>query len=295
MVIEGMHCAACVWLLEKLPEILPGVIESAVTALVAAGATYALDGDLYLDLAQRPDFGSVSGWSREHMLEVFADRGGDPDRPGKRDPLDPLLWLAARPGEPSWPSDRLGSGRPGWHIECTAIAAELLGIPFAIQGGGQDLIFPHHEMSAVQGTAMCGCATFAQAYVHQAMVGLDGAKMSKSKGNLVLVSRLRADGHDPMAIRLVLLAQHYREPWDWQAELLDQATARLQRWRQAAAAAASAGRATADAESVLQQLRQRLRNDLDTPGALAVIDRWADDASDGMVAQAVDALLGVRL
>lgn len=297
-----------------------GVIEDAVLALVDAGATYGLPvsdaagdatgatgADLYLDLMARPDFGRVCGWSREQMMAVFADRGGDPDRPGKRDPLDPLLWRAARPGEPSWPSERLGAGRPGWHIECTAIAADLLGIPFDIQGGGSDLIFPHHEMSAVQATALCRCPAFAQAYVHQAMVGLHGAKMSKSKGNLVLVSKLREEGEDPMVIRLVLLAQHYRQPWDWTGELVEAARARLDLWRRACGAP-GAGDA-AQGAAVVDAMRERLRDDLDAPGALAAVDAWArgvvgtgadpghghHDALNRPVAVAVDALLGVRL
>lgn len=300
------------------------VIEDAVLGLVDAEATYRLpvdDGDagseaaseaadIYLDLTIRPDFGTVSGWSRREMMAVFADRGGDPDRRGKRDPLDPLLWRAARKGEPSWSSDRLGAGRPGWHVECTAIAADRLGIPFEVQGGGSDLIFPHHEMSAVQATALCRCPAFAQAYVHQAMVGLDGAKMSKSKGNLVLVSRLREQGEDPMAIRLVLLGQRYRQPWDWRAELLEAARERLSLWRRACHAEWS-GAADED-HAVVATIRERLRDDLDSPGALAAVDDWArrvltapsvtsgpaarrHDALDRPVARAVDSLLGVRL
>ncbi len=293
------------------------IIEAAVSTLVADGATYRLPvhpgqadaadaGDVYLDLTQRPDFGRVSGWSRERMLSVFADRGGDPERPGKRDPLDPLLWRAARPDEPSWPSDVLGAGRPGWHIECTAIASDQLGIPFDIQGGGDDLIFPHHEMSAVQATALCRCPTFAQAYVHQAMVGLDGAKMSKSRGNLVLVSKLLEQGEDPMVVRLVLLAQHYRRPWDWDEELVAAARQRLDLWRRACRSGAG------DGLPVIATLREQLRDDLNAPAALTTVDAWATavlsreptpvhrgsidiGSLDHQVARAVDALLGIRL
>ena len=175
----------------------------------------------------------MSGWTRDQMAAVFADRGGDPDRAGKRDPFDPLLWRAARDGEPCWDDDVLGAGRPGWHIECTAISLDRLGHPLDIQGGGTDLVFPHHEMSAVQSAALTHDDTFAKHYVHQAMVGYEGAKMSKSRGNLVLVSRLRADGVDPMAIRLVLLDQHYRTDWDYTPDLLEAAQARLARWREA--------------------------------------------------------------
>ncbi len=298
-------------------------IEAAVVELVDAGATYGIAAeaghDLYLDLTQRPDLGRVSGWTREQMLAVFAERGGDPDRAGKRDALDPLLWRAARPGEPSWPSERLGAGRPGWHIECTAIARERLGIPFEIQGGGDDLIFPHHEMSAVQATTLCRCPVFAQAYVHQAMVGLNGAKMSKSKGNLVLVSKLREQGEDPMVIRLVLLAQHYRNGWDWRDELVETARDRLARWR-AACIRATGPEDAPDARPVLATMRARLRDDLDAPGVLAAVDDWAQaalarpglaqpdrrtdvpthgagtlDAGAPLLGLAVDTLLGVRL
>ena len=201
----------------------------------------------------------MSGWSREQMDAVFVERGGDPDRVGKRDPFDPLLWRAAREGEPSWDDEVLGAGRPGWHIECTAISLDHLGHPFDIQGGGTDLVFPHHEMSAVQSAALTGDDIFARHYVHQAMVGFEGEKMSKSKGNLVLVSKLRADGVDPMAIRLVLLAQHYRTDWDYTPDLLEAAQARLHRWREAL----SVNRG-ADAASTVAAVRAAVADDLDT-------------------------------
>ncbi|MGL4175818.1 MAG: cysteine--1-D-myo-inosityl 2-amino-2-deoxy-alpha-D-glucopyranoside ligase [Dermatophilaceae bacterium] len=298
-------------------EVVPEIAD-AVRRLLGLGAAYRLPvpdgpdgaasaggepggpgGDVYLDLAATPSFGEVSGWSRERMAEVFADRGGDPDRAGKRDPLDPLLWRAARPGEPSWPDDVLGAGRPGWHVECTAIALDHLGRPLDVNGGGSDLVFPHHEMSAVQAMALTGGEEFSRHYVHQAMVGLDGEKMSKSRGNLVLVSRLRADGVDPMAIRLLLLSQHYRRDWDYTPELLDAALMRLERWRKALSVNHGA-----DAASTIAGIRARVADDLDTPGALTVIDSWcdatlagdqSDDAAPGLVARAVDRLLGIRL
>ncbi len=289
-------------------------IAANVVDLLETGAAYGLPApdavaagahDVYLDLSAAEGFGSVSGWSREQMFEVFADRGGDPDRAGKRDPLDPLLWRAARPGEPSWHADGLTDGRPGWHIECTCIAIESLGLGFDIQGGGIDLLFPHHEMSAVQADALHGPDAFAQAYVHQEMVGLDGAKMSKSKGNLVLVSKLRARGVDPRAIRLVLLDHHYRTAWDWTDAALDKAAARLDAWSRAVTAVSDV-----QAQHLLAGLRHLLAADLDTPGALRLIDSClggSDDAAtpvvpgaeDGsgsaLVVEAVDALLGVRL
>jgi L-cysteine:1D-myo-inositol 2-amino-2-deoxy-alpha-D-glucopyranoside ligase len=262
--------------------------------------------DVYFDVSSDARFGEVSGWSREQMLAVYADRGGDPDRPGKRDPLDPLLWRAARAGEPSWDGGVLGAGRPGWHAECTTIALRCLGMGFDVQGGGTDLVFPHHEMSAVQAEGLTGEWPFARAYVHQAMVGLDGEKMSKSRGNLVLVSRLRADGRDPMAVRLALLARSYRTDWAWTEEQLKEAESRLDRWRDAVSRPAGP-----DGSATVAAVRERLADDLDTPGALAAVDAWVDEqlaasevgGGDGgrdgsgpqLVARAVDALLGVRL
>ncbi|QDO88780.1 cysteine--1-D-myo-inosityl 2-amino-2-deoxy-alpha-D-glucopyranoside ligase [Ornithinimicrobium ciconiae] len=290
------------------PEHYVGAVEgipddvAAVRRLLADGTAYALpaeDGageDVYLDLATQPTFGAVSGWGRDQMFEVFAERGGDPDRPGKRDRLDPLLWRAHREGEPHWPGDSLGDGRPGWHIECTTIALRYLGVTFDIQGGGSDLIFPHHEMSAVQAQALSGMP-FARTYVHQAMVGLDGEKMSKSKGNLVLVSALRRDGVDPMAIRLALLGQHYRQPWDWTPQILEQAQRRLAAWREAVARDGGLGSADVLAP-VVAEMRTALANDLDSPAALLAVDEWVQVGAPGdrtVVRAAVEALLGVKL
>jgi L-cysteine:1D-myo-inositol 2-amino-2-deoxy-alpha-D-glucopyranoside ligase len=288
-----------------------GAVESiplavkAIETLVANGAAYpvaAPDGDghdIYFDTTSQASFGEVSSLSREEMLGLFAERGGDPDRAGKRDPLDPVLWRAPRRGEPSWPGGSLGNGRPGWHIECTTIVLEEFGMPFDIQGGGTDLVFPHHEMSASHAEAITGAAPYARMYVHQAMVGLDGAKMSKSKGNLVLVSRLRSDGIDPMAIRLALLDHHYRTPWDWTDEVLEKAKQRLAMWR-----TGLSGNGGPPSEATIAQIRQCLAHDLNSPGALAAIDRWAGESirhggteigAPGIVGRAADALLGIRI
>lgn len=285
-------------------------IGAAVGSLLAGGKAYRVpvtDGtavnrsaaDVYLDLAGEPSFGETSGWTLEQMAEVFADRGGDPGREGKRGPFDPLLWRAARRGEPSWYVDGVGSGRPGWHIECTAIALNHLGSGFDVQAGGVDLIFPHHEMSAVQADALRGPGSFARLYLHQEMVGLNGQKMSKSKGNLVFVSRLRADGEDPAAIRLAILAHHYATAWDWTDQVLADAGERLVSWRGGVPAL------DADAQTELvASLRARLADDLDAPGALAAVDAAVSSAtggkpqalaSDNEAARAIDALLGVRL
>ncbi|MGH3369446.1 MAG: cysteine--1-D-myo-inosityl 2-amino-2-deoxy-alpha-D-glucopyranoside ligase, partial [Nocardioidaceae bacterium] len=202
------------------PDAYVGAVESIplvvrlVHRLEELGFVYDVDGDLYFSVHADPAFGRVSGLDEEQMRAVFGDRGGDPDRPGKKHPLDCLLWQAERPGEPAWESS-LGRGRPGWHIECSAIALEHLGETFDVQGGGSDLVFPHHEMSASEAQAACGGTPFARSYMHAGMVAYEGEKMSKSRGNLVFVSRLRHGGTDPMAIRLALLAHHYRCDWEW--------------------------------------------------------------------------------
>ncbi|MPM65532.1 L-cysteine:1D-myo-inositol 2-amino-2-deoxy-alpha-D-glucopyranoside ligase [bioreactor metagenome] len=244
-----------------------------------------------------PHYGAISHLTETQARSVFAERGGDPDQPGKADPFDCLVWRMARQGEPSWES-RLGAGRPGWHIECSVIAEHYLGETFDVQGGGSDLAFPHHEMSAAEGRAATG-HRYAAAYVHAGMVGLDGEKMSKSRGNLVLVSRLTAAGVDPMAIRLAILAHHYRQDWSWTQAGLCEAIARLDTWRRAFAATAGP-----DAGATVAAVRAALRDDLDAPAALAAIDTWAaatlagegaDASAPGLLVRAADALLGVAV
>ncbi|WP_149204403.1 cysteine--1-D-myo-inosityl 2-amino-2-deoxy-alpha-D-glucopyranoside ligase [Actinotalea subterranea] len=254
-------------------------------------------GDVYADVSVDPHFGSVAGLDHDQTVALFAERGGDPDRPGKRDPLDPALWRRERPGEPAWDAGQLGTGRPGWHIECTVIAQQALGASFDVQGGGRDLCFPHHEMSTAHARALGGEG--ARVHVHTGMVGLGGEKMSKSLGNLVLVSTLRAAGADPMAIRLATLAHHYRDDWDWDDRSLPDAEERLGRWR-----AAVSGNGGPDAGSTVAAIREALAADLDAPAALRAMDTWADAAlsvggevegAPGVVARALDALLGIRL
>jgi L-cysteine:1D-myo-inositol 2-amino-2-deoxy-alpha-D-glucopyranoside ligase len=282
------------------------VIERFNRVLAEHGALYDLDGDIYFARSADPAFGVVSGLDPVTMAALSAERGGDPGRPGKKDPLDPLVWLAARPGEPAWESE-FGRGRPGWHVECAAIATQHLGNAFDVQAGGSDLVFPHHEMSASHARvalAEAGPDVFARRYAHAGMVRLDGEKMSKSLGNLVFVSALLSSGTDPMAIRLATLAHHYRHDWDWTGQGLAAAEQRLARWRAAMAGSGSGpgGRAGPGGE-VLAAVRERLADDLDAPGALAVIDRWAagvmaagrGDASSRLVRSAADALLGIAL
>jgi L-cysteine:1D-myo-inositol 2-amino-2-deoxy-alpha-D-glucopyranoside ligase len=264
------------WLRVVPPDHYIGAVESMqleldlIERLQRQGAVYDVEGDLYFSVAADPEFGGVSGLDRREMIELFAERGGDPQRPGKRDPLDCLVWTRQRPGEPGWES-RFGPGRPGWHIECSAIALHYLGMPFDVQGGGSDLAFPHHEMCASQAHAVMGRTPFARVYAHAGMVGLDGEKMSKSEGNLLLVSRLRVDGHDPMALRLALLAHHYRDDWDWTPDQLGHAERRLHKWRKALQSGGP------DASALVKQVREALAHDLDAPAALAAVDAWAGD------------------
>ncbi|KAF0846996.1 cysteinyl-tRNA synthetase [Nocardia caishijiensis] len=285
-----------------------GAIESVeevvevVQKLLASGAAYIVDDAEHPDIYFRTDateqFGYESGYDRPTMETFFAERGGDPDRPGKRDTIDALLWRAERPGEPSWPAP-FGAGRPGWHIECAAIALNRIGTEFDIQGGGSDLIYPHHEYSAAHAEAITGTRRFARHYVHAGLIGLDGEKMSKSKGNLVLVSKLRRSGVDPAAIRLGLFAGHYRQDRMWTDAVLDQAKARLARWREAVSLASGPS-----ATDTVARLRQHLADDLDTPKALVAVDNWAEQAityggtdtkAPTLIRHAVDGLLGIAL
>ena len=275
-----------------------GLVVDTVNRLSERGAVYRVQDDLYFAVDADPRFGGVARLDAAAMRQLCAARGGDPTRPGKRHPLDPLLWQAARPDEPAWDT-ALGHGRPGWHVECTAIALDLLGIGFDVQGGGRDLVFPHHEMCASLGQVAEDAWPFARRYVHTGMVGLDGEKMSKSRGNLVFVSRLREAGTRPGAIRLALLAHHYRHDWEWAAADLADARDRWERWRSSVRAEAGP-----DAEPVLDEVRRALADDLDSPRALHAVDRWAEQVRLGngrsagaprLVADLVDALLGVDL
>ncbi|GGH57422.1 cysteine--1-D-myo-inosityl 2-amino-2-deoxy-alpha-D-glucopyranoside ligase [Rothia aerolata] len=305
-------------------ESIPWVVE-AVENLVERGLGYPVegytdeqgqvhpDGDIYFDVAaaeklneQDPAhwfLGQVSRLSREEMLPIFAERGGDPQRAGKRDALDPLLWRRARDGEPRWNGGKLGEGRPGWHIECTMISQKLLPAPFTVQGGGSDLKFPHHDMGAGHAYAIAG-KPMARHYAHTGMVGLDGEKMSKSLGNLVLVSNLRAQGVNPGVIRFAIMDNHYRNDWFWTDELLTKAQSRFEILAQATEqASADADEA---AEATLAAVRDHLADDLNSPAALVALDQWAlstlerlkagENAGGGaLIRDAVLARLGVDL
>lgn len=289
------------------PDEYLGVVETidlvvdSVTTLLQNGSAYRLEdgsGDIYYDVTTDDRFGYVSGYDEAQMLELFAERGGDPERAGKRNKLDALLWKGAREGDPSWPT-ALGAGRPGWHIECASIALEFLGPQIHIQGGGSDLRFPHHEMSVAHAESITGKVPFAGHYCQAGMIGYEGTKMSKSLGNLVLVSRLTAAGTDPMAIRLALLQQgHFRDDREWTDALLDEAEQTLALWRAAVDRASGA-----PAEATLARVRACLADDLDTAGAVDAITQWArseatssdDGQSVATIRTAIDALLGIAL
>ena len=278
-------------------ESIPSVARK-VMQLQESGDVYAVDDDLYFRVRNDEHFGSIAGLDEDDMVAVFAERGGDPDREGKEHPLDCLVWQNARPEEPAWDTP-LGHGRPGWHIECAAIALDYLGPTIDIQGGGSDLAFPHHEMGASEVHRLTGEWPFARHYVHSGMVAWQGHKMSKSRGNLVFVSQLVREGTDPMAIRLALLAHHYRTDWVWTPHGLEGAHERLQRWT-----AASQLPYGPPVDPLMDRVREVLADDLRTPSALDAVDSWVhtaltrggqDPASPGEMATLVDTLLGIRL
>jgi len=257
-------------------------IRGFIGMVLERGHAYQAGGAVYFDISTYDRFGQVSGYDRETMLEYAAERGGNVDDPNKRDPLDFVLWQPSLPDEPAWDS-LWGPGRPGWHIECSALALRELGTTIDLHGGGADLIFPHHECEAAQSEAATG-EPFVRHWMHQAMVRMDGEKMSKSLGNLVFVSELRKEW-ESMAIRLAVVEHHYRDGWEWHDDLMPEAADRLARWR---AGAAQGG----DGSAVLETVRAHLDEDLDTPGAVEAIDVAAGTGADVTDAAM---LLGVRL
>lgn len=289
------------------PKAYVGVVEAmslvtdAVQRLKDAGTTYVVGSDLYYRVHSDSEFGQRSHYSQEKMLEIFAERGGDPQKPGKENPLDALVWLSQRDGEPGWPSP-FGPGRPGWHIECCAIALHYLqpdeGEEFSIdiQGGGSDLIFPHHEMSAAQSRSINN-KKFAKSYVHAGMIGLDGEKMSKSLGNLVFVSKLIASGVNPAAIRWALMGHHYANDLMWSQSLIEKASVEIERLQ-----LNLARMEVAPTDSVIQGIIEALSHNLDTPRVISLITEWMNSTESGKsggvageLSRALDTLLGITL
>jgi L-cysteine:1D-myo-inositol 2-amino-2-deoxy-alpha-D-glucopyranoside ligase len=300
-------------------EIVTEVAE-AVQELLDRGIAYPVDSpdaapDLYFDSAAAESLDGSTPWhlgaecnlDRATMLELSAERGGDPQRPGKRDALDPVLWRSVRPGEPAWDTV-LGRGRPGWHIECAVIAARYLPTPITVNGGGSDLLFPHHEFSAGHVAVLTGHA-LADVYSHAGLVAYRGEKMSKSLGNLVLVSRLVAEGVDPRAIRLALLSEHYRGDWEWTDAHLTTAQTRLAAWDAWASDPGDSGShglpsgqaepddTAGDGTAAVDELRRLLADDLNSPAALDAVDARiaSGDACTVSLVTAIHALLGIRL
>ena len=277
---------------------IPLVIE-AIKKLDIRDSIYKVDNDLYFRVSADSRFGKRSHLSTEQMISIFAERGGDPDRQGKNDPLDCLVWLSQRPNEPGWDSP-FSIGRPGWHIECTAIAIEYLQPSetdqtlIDIQGGGSDLIFPHHEMCAAQAKVITG-KELASHYVHAGMVGLDGEKMSKSKGNLVFVSRLISEGHDPMAIRWALMKSHYRSDRMWTQKILIDA----EREYEALKNALLTGYIEIDGE-MIGRIVDLIADDLDTPSVLQLLNssvgslKKSSDEDISQLKNTLDLVLGLQ-
>jgi len=277
------------------------LVTQAITKLDERKSIYSVDTDLYFSVHDDEDFGSRSHLTAEQMLQIFSERGGDPARIGKRDPLDCLVWMSQRPNEPGWESP-FSTGRPGWHIECTAIAIEHLkpsdseSTLIDIQGGGSDLIFPHHEMCAAQAKVLSG-KELAAHYVHAGMIGLDGEKMSKSLGNLVFVSKLVAAGRNPMAIRWALMKSHYRQDRMWNEEILVEAEMEIAQLR-----AVLTSESFGSTDQLIQGIISAIADDLDTPKALSLINDWVNAATihetsndAQQLLNVLDAVLGLKL
>ncbi|MCX6444447.1 MAG: cysteine--1-D-myo-inosityl 2-amino-2-deoxy-alpha-D-glucopyranoside ligase [Actinobacteria bacterium] len=289
------------------PDSYVGVVEAmdliinSVQSLVDQGKTYSIDGDIYFRVHSDPDFGNRSHLSQPEMIKIFSERGGDPLRKGKENPLDALVWMAQKPGEPGWESP-FGKGRPGWHIECSAIALHYLepdtndAYSIDIQGGGSDLIFPHHEMSASQ-SASLSHQKFSRNYVHAGMIGFEGEKMSKSLGNLVFVSKLISSGVEPVAIRWALMNHHYSTDLMWKESFIESASREIDSLRVSLSKVD-----VAPTQRVIEDIISSLSNNLDTPRILEILRQWMSDTNSGTtgghageLSRAIDALLGLAL
>jgi L-cysteine:1D-myo-inositol 2-amino-2-deoxy-alpha-D-glucopyranoside ligase len=268
--------------LPRATQEVPAMVELA-GQLVERGSAYVVDGTVFFDVASYPGFGELSGLDEERQRALLAERGGDPDDPRKRHPLDFVVWQPSRPGEPWWESP-WGRGRPGWHLECSAMSRRYLGVTIDLHGGGADLVYPHHESERAQSEAANG-APFVRRWLHTGMVRYEGEKMSKSLGNLVFPRDLFHDA-EPAAVRLAMLAHHWRAEWEWDAAELKEADGRLATWRRVAAAA--------EPGPLPERVDAALAADLDTPAALLAADELAE-RGDGAAVAAAAAVLGVAL
>jgi L-cysteine:1D-myo-inositol 2-amino-2-deoxy-alpha-D-glucopyranoside ligase len=274
--MAALNLLAC-WSEPRATSAIPD-IRGFIGMVLDRGHASQAGGAVYFDVSTFPDFGSVSHYTHEEMLAYAAERGGNVDDPHKRNPLDFVLWQPSLEDEPAWES-LWGPGRPGWHIECSALALRELGTTIDLHGGGSDLIFPHHECERAQSEAATG-EPFVRHWMHQAMVRMDGEKMSKSLGNLVFVSDLLKQW-DGAVVRTMLVENHYRTAWEWDETRLPRAAERLERWR-----------AAGEGDGGLDAVRAALDDDLDTPAAVAAIDQAA--SAGGGVSKAAD-LLGIEL
>ncbi|MGB0386773.1 MAG: cysteine--tRNA ligase [Ardenticatenaceae bacterium] len=247
------------------------ILEMAQT-LLRKGFAYERNGSVYFRVKSDPEFGQLSGYDYETMLATANERGNFPDDPNKEDPLDFVLWQAAKPGEPTWESP-WGEGRPGWHIECSAMSMRYLGATIDIHGGGGDLLFPHHECEIAQSEKYSGETPFVRFWMHTAMVRMDGEKMSKSLGNMVfardLLQTYAADD-----VRAYLLSYHYRSALEWEALEMAGAVERAAQWRKALHAQASSGAdLSLDASPYADAFHSAIQDDLNTPAALVALNK----------------------
>jgi L-cysteine:1D-myo-inositol 2-amino-2-deoxy-alpha-D-glucopyranoside ligase len=256
----------------RATESIAGMIEL-IRGLESGGHTYTVDGITYFDVTTFVSFGELSHLSNEEMTALAAERGGSPDDPRQRNALDFVLWQPSADDEPRWDSP-FGAGRPGWHIECSAMSMDALGTTIDIHGGGEDLIFPHHECEIAQSESVTG-VTFSRYWVHTGLVGYQGTKMSKSLGNLVFVSDLRQE-IDPRAIRLALMAHHYRSNFEWFDEEASDAQSDLDRLVRAAGKADPVSHGP-----LVDQVRSALDDDLDTPRVRSALLAAAQSIEDG--------------
>jgi L-cysteine:1D-myo-inositol 2-amino-2-deoxy-alpha-D-glucopyranoside ligase len=253
-----------------------GEMQTLITALLERGHAYAAEGHVYFSIDSDPHYGELSKLTRDQMLPIANERGNVPDMPGKRDPLDFVLWQPSAPDEPSWPAP-WGAGRPGWHIECSAMSTTYLGNRFEIHGGGADLAFPHHESEIAQSEGATGEQPFVSWWMHAGMLRHDGEKMSKSLGNLVLVRDLLGS-YTGDAIRHYLVSHHYRDELIFDEAALEQSAQMVARLRQACLVAeeieplAGASADPSALDPMVAEHRARflaaMDDDLDTPAAL---------------------------
>jgi L-cysteine:1D-myo-inositol 2-amino-2-deoxy-alpha-D-glucopyranoside ligase len=260
----------------KATEQIPNIIEI-VLALVEQGYAYVSEGCVFYSVKHDPEFGQMAHAiglrDYDAMLKIANERGNFPDDPRKRDPLDFVLWQAQAPGEPAWESP-WGPGRPGWHIECSAMAMRYLGPQIDIHGGGADLAFPHHTCEIAQSEHFTGKKPFARFWLHAGMVHQDGEKMSKSLGNLTLVSNLLKD-YSPDAIRVTLLNHHYRYPWECSPADLAFASEMVEEFRHVRELVGDSS--TGEDSLLYDRFTAAMENDLNTPEALMLLKQAAED------------------